>query len=193
MLTENTKRFADPTTGKLELEAVLDGLLIDGLIEESNSTLLRSITKPGKGVNVVGPLERIAAGGWHNARDAKEKIDLDFLTRWLARKVDLKWQRIDPLSIDVPAVTAVTSHAYATRFNVICIEAGSEYVVFGTAEPFYTEWQHELQRALQKEIRLVICNPADIRRYLERAVFGIAFCAGCQKGSGLSIKCCSEP
>lgn len=167
VLTENSKRFADPVTGKLELEAVLDGLLIDGLIEESNSSLLRSIAKPDAGRNVAGPLERIAAGGWHNARDANQKIDLDFLTRWLAKKVDLTWKRIDPLNIDVPAVTAVASHAYATRFNVICIEASSEYVVFGTAEPFYIEWQHELQRVLQKEIRLVICNPADIRRYLK--------------------------
>ena len=122
---------------------------------------------PDPGRQVTGPLERIAAGGWHNARNSDEKIDLDFLTRWLAKKVDLPWKRIDPLTIDVPAVTAVASHAYATRFNVICIEADSDFVVFGTAEPFYTEWQHELQQVLQKEIRLVICNPADISRYLK--------------------------
>ena len=167
VLTEDAKRFADPVTGKLELEAVLDGLLIDGLIEESNSTLLRSINRPAAGKVQVGPLERIAAGGWHNAHDPEQKIDLDFLTRWLARKADIPWKRIDPLQIDVSAVTAVMSHAYASRFNVICVEVAPDHVVFGTAEPFYTEWQHELQRVLQKDIRLVICNPADIRRYLQ--------------------------
>lgn len=167
MLTEDARRFADPVTGKLELEAVLDGLLIDGLIEESNSSLLRSITRPDGRKAQVGPLERIAAGGWNNAHDPTQKIDLDFLTRWLARKVNLPWKRIDPLQTDVPAVTAVMSHAYASRFNVICVEVASEHVVFGTAEPFYNEWQHELQRVLQKEIQLVICNPADIRRYLQ--------------------------
>ncbi len=167
VLTEDAKRFADPVTGKLELEAVLDGLLIDGLIEESNSTLLRSINRPVAGKVQVGPLERIAAGGWHNAHDPEQKIDLDFLTRWLARKADIPWKRIDPLQIDVSAVTAVMSHAYASRFNVICVEVAPDHVVFGTAEPFYTEWQNELQRVLQKDIRLVICNPADIRRYLQ--------------------------
>lgn len=166
VLTENAKRFADPATGKLELEALLDGLLIDGLIEESNSTLLRSLNKSTSSRPETGPLERIAAGAWTNAHDPEEKIDLDFLTRWLADKVGLSWQRIDPLQIDVPAVTAVTSHAYASRFNVICLEVSDEYLVFGTAEPFYDEWQLELSRALQKEIRLVICNPVDIRRYL---------------------------
>lgn len=167
MLTENAKRFADPATGKLELEAVLDGLLIDGLIEESNSSLLRSIAKPEGKRQVVSPLERIAASGWHNAYNPEEKVDLDFLTRWLARKVDLEWHRIDPLQIDVGSVTSVMSHAYATRFNIICVESTPEYVVFGTAEPFYDEWQRELQSVLQKEIRLLICNPADIRRYLQ--------------------------
>jgi len=116
---------------------------------------------------VASPLERIAASGWNNARDANQKIDLDFLTRWLSKKVDLPWKRIDPLQIDVTAVTAVTSHAYASRFNIICVEVHPDYVVFGTAEPYFTEWQNELQRVLNKEIRLVICNPLDIKRYLQ--------------------------
>jgi len=115
VLTEDARRFADPATGKLELEAVLDGLLIDGLIDESSSSLLRSISKPDGGRAVASPLERIAASGWNNARDANQKIDLDFLTRWLSKKVDLPWKRIDPLQIDVTAVTAVTSHAMAER------------------------------------------------------------------------------
>ena len=167
MLTENSKRFADPATGKLELEAILEGLLIDGLIDESHSTLLRSISKPDGGRHALSPLERIAASGWTNARNDQEKIDLEFLSQWLAKKVDLPWRRIDPLKTDVPTVTAVTSHAYASRYNIICVEAHADYVVFATTEPFFTEWQSELQRALNKEIRLVICNPADIKRYLK--------------------------
>ena len=170
VLSENGKRFADPATGKLELEAILDGLLQDGLIEESNSSLLRSLASSKSGnkntKQSASPFERIAAGGWVNASNPKQKIDLDFLTQWLAKKVNLEWKRIDPLQIDVPAVTAVTSHAYASRFNVICIQAASDFVVFGTSEPYYNEWQHELQRVLQKEIRLVVCNPVDITRYL---------------------------
>ncbi|MBX2884656.1 MAG: hypothetical protein KTR32_32175, partial [Granulosicoccus sp.] len=80
LLTENAKRFADPASGKLELEAVLDGLLIDGLIDESNSALLRSISKPGSNRNAISVLERIAASGWTHARDKTQAIDLDFLT-----------------------------------------------------------------------------------------------------------------
>ncbi len=167
MLTENARRFASPESGKLELKAVLDGLLLDGLIDESNSQLLLSIAQPESASKSVGPLERIAASGWTCMRDEKARIDLDFLSQWLAKKVDLEWKRIDPLKTDVPAVTSVMSKAYATRFNVICVEVATDYVVFGTAEPFYDEWQQELTRVLHKDIRLVICNPNDIRRYLE--------------------------
>lgn len=166
MLTENAKRFADPATGKLELEAILDGLLIDGFIDETSSTLLRSISKPDRTQHELGPLERIASSGWSNVRNDQQQIDLDFLSRWLAKKVDLPWKRIDPLQTDVAAVTAITSRAYASRFNIICLEVHADYAVFGTCEPFFTEWQAELQNALKTDIRLVICNPTDIKRYL---------------------------
>ena len=164
-LNENARRFADPATGKLELAAVIEGLLQDGLIAENNAQLLLSLTQQDSRSG-LGPLERIANSGWTVPNDEETKVDLEFLSRWLAEKVALPWLRIDPLKVDVPTVTAVTSSAYSTRFNVICVEATKDYVVFGTADPFYDEWQAELQSVLQKEIRLVICNPDDIRRYL---------------------------
>jgi general secretion pathway protein E len=166
VLTENARRFADPATGKLDFESVLDGLLIDGLVEESAVQLMRSISRGPSSGKSLGPLERIAASGWKSARDPDVPVDLDFLSRWLADKVELPWRRIDPLNIDVTAVTAVMSSAYATRFNVICVEADVDHVVIGTTEPFDDEWQRELAGVLQKEVRLVICNPDDIRRYL---------------------------
>ena len=165
MLTENETRFADEASGKLKLEYLLDGLLSDRLVDESKAQLLRSISTSSPKPN-ENALLKIAASGWTVVDRPEQKIDLDFLTQWLAKKVNLEWCRIDPLQIDVPTVTAVTSHKYVSRFNVICLEVNSDHVVFGTAEPFYTEWQDELSMVLNKEIRLVICNPEDIDRYL---------------------------
>jgi len=164
-LDDSARRFADPATGKLELSALIEGLLQEGLIAESNAQLLLSLSQQGGGSD-IGPLERIANSGWTVPGDEETKVDLEFLSKWLAKKVGLPWLRIDPLKIDVPSVTAVTSSAYSTRFNVICVEVTKDYVVFGTADPFYDEWQAELRGVLQKDIRLVICNPDDIRRLL---------------------------
>jgi general secretion pathway protein E len=163
---EQARRFADPASGKLDLLAVLEGLLLDGLIEESNARLLSSLASQSGGGKDGGALERIASSGWTLPGDEDTNIDLEYLSKWLAKQVGLPWYRIDPLKVDVPAVTAVASSAYATRFNVICVEVTPEYVVFGTAEPFFDEWQAELTRVLKKEIRLVIVNPEDIKRYL---------------------------
>lgn len=165
MLIENRKRFADENSGKLKLAYILDGLVEDGLVEESRARLLGSLSEPGSGVD--GALEKIASSNWERLDQPGKDIDLDFLTQWLAGKIDLPWRRIDPLQVDVPAVTSVTSHKYVSRFNVICLEVAADHVIFGTAEPFYDEWQRELTQILKKEIRLVICNPADIRRYLD--------------------------
>lgn len=166
VLTENANRFANPGTGKLELVAVLDGLLIDGHIEESNSQLLRQVASGNHGSKSQGPLERIASSNWAHARDPEKKVDLEFLSRWLADKVGLPYHRVDPLKVDVPAITGVASLAYAQRFNVLCVDVQDDFVLFGTAEPLFTEWQAELQQVLKKEIRLVIMNPDDIRKYL---------------------------
>ncbi len=163
---EQARRFADPATGKLDLVAVIEGLLLDGLIEDANARLLTSLASQNGNSKELGPLERIASSGWSVPGDEDTKIDLEFLSKWLAKQVGLPWVRIDPLKVDVPAVTAVASSAYAARFNVICVEVTPEYVVFGTAEPFFDEWQAELTRVLKKEIRLVIVNPDDIKRYL---------------------------
>jgi len=165
VLTENQKRFANNSDGRLKLEYVLDGLLEDGLVDEQNARLLSSIAESAQRQD-ENALLRIAAGGWGCVQEPGRKIDLDFLSRWLAKRIGLPWRRIDPLKTDVPAVTAVTSYAYASRYHVICLEVAQDHVVFGTAEPFYNEWQDELSQVLNKDIQLVICNPDDIARYL---------------------------
>jgi len=164
VLTENPRRFADVNTGKLSLEYVLDGLIEDRLVDQANVDLMLSLAAGTK--SKKGALQRIADSGWMTADEPERSIDLDFLTQWLAGKIDMEWMRIDPLNVDVPEVTAVTSHAYSLRFGIICVEVTPDYAVFGTAEPFFQEWQREMEQILKKDVRLVICNPSDIERYL---------------------------
>ena len=46
-LDDSARRFADPATGKLELSALIEGLLQEGLIAESNAQLLLSLSQQG--------------------------------------------------------------------------------------------------------------------------------------------------
>ena len=157
--------LADPLTGKLLLADILQALLADGLIARENCELLTSLsdTPERKKQNA---LEVIARSNWTNQRNPDEVIDLEFLAHWLAAKTGIPSKRIDPLKIEVSAVTRVVSYAYASRYRIIPLAVTPTSVTFGTAEPYLREWEDELAPILKKEINRVICNPEDIDRYL---------------------------
>ena len=96
----------------------------------------------------------------------KSTLDLERLTRWLAGCVDIKYIKIDPLKIDVSAVTNVIKHSYASRFNILPIAVNGKKVTVATAEPFVHEWERELSQLLKLEFDRVIANPLSVARYL---------------------------
>ncbi|MGR8948753.1 MAG: GspE/PulE family protein, partial [Gammaproteobacteria bacterium] len=89
------------------------------------------------------------------------------ITRDVADFHKLPYVRIDPLKIDVAAVTALMSEAYATRFWILPIKVSPTSVTIASSEPNVDEWISDVQPTLKREIRRVIANPADIRRYIK--------------------------
>lgn len=84
-------------------------------------------------------------------------ITLEWLTEWLARKVNLHFYRIDPLEIDFTKVVDIMSTTYATRFNILLpVELTITDLVISTAEPFCTEWKAEIIKSTHCYVRLVI-------------------------------------
>src|SRR5579885_1718324 len=163
--------------GRLTQERLLSWLLADKLIGLQQVEQLR-VSQPGRGEDTRHPLIRIGEQGWVSATHPPFPLSLERLTRWLAEKVGLPYVRIDPLKIDVEAVTKLVSQAYAQRFRFLPIEVDAENVTVATAEPYLREWELELSRILQRKIRRVIANPKDINRYLtefygvSRSIFG---------------------
>ncbi|MEO7063208.1 MAG: GspE/PulE family protein, partial [Dokdonella sp.] len=78
----------------------------------------------------------------------------------------LPYVKIDPMTIDVGAVTQVVSHAYANRYRILPIAVSSMQVVFATSEPFDTRWLADLGHILRRDIQRVVANPLDVSRYL---------------------------
>jgi len=105
-------------------------------------------------------------------------LTLDVLTDWFARRVGLPYLRIDPLKVDVTQVTDVMSFAYAQRFNVLAVKVEAHSITVATAQPFDRDWESEISRLQNKELKLVIASPEEIRRYLvefytvSKSVFG---------------------
>lgn len=126
------------------------------------------------------PLQLIAERNWKDESHPSRLLSLEFLSTWLAERFELDYYRIDPLKIDVKAVTDIMSYAYAARFNVLPVQVDDETIIVATCEPNITEWETELSNIHHKKFIRVIANPDDIDRYLlefyslSKSVFGAA-------------------
>jgi general secretion pathway protein E len=162
---QNTSRQIPGGEWKLTLEFVLAELVSDGMITEESARELHIERGAGRGGN-EHPLVHIAARELKSAKPPHAALNLERLTQWLAEKSKLPYLRIDPLKIDVGAVTGVIKQAYATRFKILPIAVSGERVTVATAEPYVREWERELSGLLKLRFERVVANPLDLERYL---------------------------
>jgi general secretion pathway protein E len=149
---------------RLALTEVLDWMLEDGLVSQEAADALKSERRLHGGK--THPLIVIADQKWRQVGPPVRLLTLEVLTEWLAGRVGLDYQHIDPLKIDFTGVAEVMSSAYAARFGILPVQVTTREIVIATAEPFVREWVEELQQILRKQIRRVMANPEDISRYL---------------------------
>jgi general secretion pathway protein E len=149
---------------KLDLHEILTWMEQDGLVDKENAHMLRTIAI-GNEYSKKHPLQIIAARNWKHPQHSG-LLSLEVLTEWFARRLEFPYARIDPLKIDVSAVTDVMSYAYAARFNVLPIRVDDTAITVATAQPFDKEWMDELSRIHRKDFEIVISNPEDISHYL---------------------------
>ena len=146
----------------LRIEEILTLLVADGLVTSADAdSLARAKTR-----RTEHPLETIAEKNWHTATGPKMPLTLDWLVEWLAGKLGVPYTHIDPLKIDLTAVTQTMTNAYAERYRILPIEVTRTTLTVATSEPFVRDWADELEKILKLDVRLVFANPKDIRRYL---------------------------
>jgi general secretion pathway protein E len=126
---------------RLSLRQVLQELVQDGLVTAAQAQELAS-RRAARAQPEQHPLVTVSECDWQDARKPAQKLSLEFLVQWLAERNGLPYFRIDPLSIDVTGITAVTPYAYAARVGILPVKVTG------------------------KAIRRVLANPRDIERYL---------------------------
>ena len=164
-LTLNSGRQIPGSEWKLTLEFVLAELINDGLITAAQAREL-DIGSGRQSDPSLHPLVRVAAHEFQSAKPPRTPLTIERLTRWLSDKAQLPYLRIDPLKIDVAAVTGVIKQAYATRFKILPVAVSGDKVTVATAEPYVREWERELSGMLKLRFERVVANPLDLDRYL---------------------------
>lgn len=146
----------------VDLRWCLDELLTDGIIDQRDYNLVMTSRRDKD----KHPLEVITEFQLTSKEEGGQKLDLARLNRWLASKADLPVVRIDPLKVDVPAVTRIMSFEYARTHYILPIEVSETEVIIGTDQPFYTDWQTNIDHIIKpKHYRTVYISPAQINRY----------------------------
>ncbi|MDP1652498.1 MAG: GspE/PulE family protein [Rhodocyclaceae bacterium] len=153
----------NPQERRLTLVEVVDALIDSGMVPRAEAEVFRKERRYFRGQ--MHPLLVIAEQRWKAPEPPHRLLDLETLTQWLADWAGLPYYHIDPLKVNLSAVTDVMSSAYAGRFRILPVEVRASEVVIATAEPHIRGWEEELKPILKKDIRLVIANPEDIARY----------------------------
>ena len=147
---------------RLRLDDIVKLMVADGLILPADGErIARSRTQ-----RFEHPLELVAEQKLRSLKPPHKALALDLLVEWLAGKLGIPYRHIDPLNIDLVAVTSTMSNAYAERYRILPVALDRQTLTVATGEPFIRGWADELERILKVEIRLVFANPADIRRYI---------------------------
>lgn len=188
------KRLADlaiPGSDRpLELADFLTTLVAQGRMSQDSAEQLVTLRRAAVGDTAkLHPLAFIAGQNVDDLGRPGKTFDLDSLSRWLASESGQPWYRIDPLKINVTAVTPLMSFAFAQRHRILAVEVNDREVTIASAQPFVQGWEDNLRHVLKREIRRVIANPEDLQRYsvefyrLARSVTGAN--ATDQKTSGV--------
>ena len=150
----------------IDLRWCLDELLADKLIDQRGYNLVITSRRN----KAQHPLLTISEFGLPNGHaldnNPENKLTLAWLNQWLAAKADMPLVRIDPLKVDVPAVTRLMSFEYARSQHILPIEVTLDEVVIGTDQPFYTDWHTNIEKLIKsKSYRTVFINPEQMSRY----------------------------
>ncbi|MCY7314155.1 MAG: Flp pilus assembly complex ATPase component TadA [Rubrivivax sp.] len=155
---------ADPARyrGKLDWPLLLGWLREDGWIGSDDAA--RVTARFRAGVSSQHALVRLGSAGLLR-RGSQQPLDTELLTEWLAGRCRLPYLRIDPLRVDVGRVADVMSVQYAQSRHALPVQVGNSEVVIATAEPCDVAWVPEIEAHTRRNVRLVVANPDEVRRY----------------------------
>ncbi|MBL8511157.1 MAG: type II/IV secretion system protein, partial [Betaproteobacteria bacterium] len=152
------------TDRRVTLREVTDALVEDGFIDAAEATRLIQIQKTS--ASDAHPLILVAEAKIKSLKPPLRALDIEVLTQWMAERVKMPYYHIDPLKIDMRAVTDVMSSDYASKRNILPVEVSGRNAIIATSEPYTTSWQRDLGEMLRMNIQVVLASPLDIVRYV---------------------------
>jgi general secretion pathway protein E len=154
----------------LDLQHILSWLIHDGILSKETAKaqypLAQAILKNAP--MSMHPLTALAQCKLTAITSPGSHLNLDWLTEWMAKRMQLAFYRIDPLKVDFTKVADVMSASYAARFNILPVEISPTNVTIATCDPANIEWHDEIAKVTRRELKLVVANPLEISQYISQ-------------------------
>ncbi|AZD05134.1 GspE/PulE family protein [Pseudomonas chlororaphis] len=147
----------------LDLNDLLRDLVAQGFISQDSAEHALT-TRRNAANSQLHPLDFLASQHLDDLSRPGRRLDLESLTLWLAQQAGQPYLRIDPLKIDVAAVTPLMSYAFAQRHKILAVSIDAEAITVASAQPYVSAWEADLTHVLKLPIKRVVANPVEIQR-----------------------------
>ncbi len=154
-----------PAERALDSRWLLDEMLRDGRISGDDADRIVRAPRFGEEAK-LHPVDWIAAQKPQDLANPGKFLTAELILNWLGQRVKQPYFHIDPLKINVTAITEVMSFQFAQRHRILALEVTPERVTIGTVEPFINKWEINLEQALRRPIRRVLVKPSELNRYI---------------------------
>ena len=148
----------------INLSTLVSDLHRDGLLTEDDHQLALTIRR-GADEAALHPLTLIARQRYKDARADGKVLSEHALIEWLGERESMDVINIDPLEINVSAVTEVMSYAFSERHKILAVKVSTDEVVVACTDPDSSSWVGDLEHVTRRNVKRVLASPSDISRY----------------------------
>ncbi len=153
-----------PKIERLSHKSILKAMFKEQVISVNEAKRI-DVNITDSGTNFSHPLVAIARSLPTNAQTG-DRITMEELSEWFASAIDIEYFHIDPLKIDIGAVTKVMAPQYAKQNGLLAVKDSPTAVTLAVKNPLDLSWRENLEGLLRKDIEIVFANPSDIDRYV---------------------------
>lgn len=145
------------------LTVLLDDLKKSGLLDDENYQLAQ-LARRSQSELKMHPFAFVGKQKLTNKKTGGKLIE-ETICEWAAEKQGLEYARIDPLEVDVAAITSAMSYAFSERHKILAIKVNKEELVVACSEPMMTSWVQDLEHVSRRNVVRIMAMPSEVERH----------------------------
>lgn len=145
------------------LNVLLDDLKKSGLLDDSNYQTAQ-LARRSQSELKMHPFAFLGKQKLTNHKTGG-LLSEEVICEWAAAQKGLNYYRIDPLEVDVAAITSAMSYAFSERHKILAVKVNAEEITVSCSEPEITTWVQDLEHVTRRKVIRVISMPSEIERH----------------------------